>query len=227
MDRVSLGIPLLDKLLSGGIPKGHQILLAGNSGAGKTILSLQYLLHGAQKGEKGIFICLDNSPDRMIQMAKSLSWPILDAIESNSLSFLDMSDFFTHSLSINSQQDIDRIIQNIMQLSHHADVQRICIDPFIPFTLLAESQSNICYYIRKMISAIQLMPQSTPLISCRFDQHPWIFQALQGLTDGCIQLSQIDQKRSLHISKMACTNIPSHELTYDIQPQKGIVLRLR
>ncbi|HID90774.1 TPA: hypothetical protein EYP44_02310, partial [Candidatus Bathyarchaeota archaeon] len=43
---VSTGIPGLDKLLGGGIPRGYLLLVAGGPGVGKTILSVKYIYEG-------------------------------------------------------------------------------------------------------------------------------------------------------------------------------------
>ena len=52
MEKVSTGIEGVDRLLSGGLPKGKSYLVAGEPGTGKTLFCLQYLLEGAKKGEK-------------------------------------------------------------------------------------------------------------------------------------------------------------------------------
>ena len=56
-DRVSTGIEKFDSQLGGGFLRGSLILLSGNAGTGKTILSTQFLHNGATKhGEKGIYV---------------------------------------------------------------------------------------------------------------------------------------------------------------------------
>ena len=47
------GIPGLDDILSGGLPRGHIYLVQGDPGVGKTTLALQFLLSGVASGEKG------------------------------------------------------------------------------------------------------------------------------------------------------------------------------
>ena len=42
------GIAGLDEITGGGLPRGRTTLLVGGSGSGKTILALQFLVHGAQ-----------------------------------------------------------------------------------------------------------------------------------------------------------------------------------
>ena len=52
-----LGIVELDDVLGGGFPARSLVLLTGNAGSGKTILSTQFLYNGALKyGEKGVYV---------------------------------------------------------------------------------------------------------------------------------------------------------------------------
>ena len=44
LERISTGISGLDALIEGGIPKGFAVLIAGNPGTGKTVLSFSFSL---------------------------------------------------------------------------------------------------------------------------------------------------------------------------------------
>lgn len=74
--RVSTGIDGLDELFGGGILSDGSTLLAGASGTGKTILSLQFLWAGARQGEKGILFTLEETPDQIRTIAASLGWDL-------------------------------------------------------------------------------------------------------------------------------------------------------
>lgn len=63
--RISTGVPSLDVLLHGGIPQGHSVLVAGPSGAGKTILATQFLAEGARQGEKGVAAYFEKGTSRL------------------------------------------------------------------------------------------------------------------------------------------------------------------
>lgn len=52
----SSGIPELDTILRGGFPRDRMCLLVGAPGSGKTTLAIQFLLSGAENGEKGAYI---------------------------------------------------------------------------------------------------------------------------------------------------------------------------
>lgn len=69
--RLSTGVPGLDNILHGGLAKGFLYLLEGSPGAGKTTLALQFLIEGAQKGEKGLYISLAESEAELRHVAES------------------------------------------------------------------------------------------------------------------------------------------------------------
>lgn len=56
VERVKSGVEGLDRLIEGGFLKGDIVLLAGNTGSGKTIFSTQFIHNGAtQCGENGVY----------------------------------------------------------------------------------------------------------------------------------------------------------------------------
>lgn len=87
MERVKTFIPGFDQLVNGGIPKGFNVLVVGQPGAGKTIFGLQYLYNGAIAGENGLYITLDSREEEIREQAKQFNWDI-DALESQKKLFI-------------------------------------------------------------------------------------------------------------------------------------------
>jgi circadian clock protein KaiC len=52
VEKAKTGIWGLDDILAGGFTRGHLFLLEGAPGTGKTTIALQFLLEGAENGEK-------------------------------------------------------------------------------------------------------------------------------------------------------------------------------
>jgi len=73
-DRLATGILGLDDILGGGLPKGHLYLVEGDPGTGKTTLALQFLLEGAAKQERGMYVTLSESKRELEQVAASHGW---------------------------------------------------------------------------------------------------------------------------------------------------------
>jgi len=78
--KVATGVPGLDDVLAGGLPRGRLYLVEGNPGTGKTTLALQFLLEGARRGEQTLYITLTESADELRDVAQSHGWS-LDGID--------------------------------------------------------------------------------------------------------------------------------------------------
>jgi len=72
---VPTGIDGLDFLLGDGLPQGTTVLVAGETGTGKSVLGLEYLVKGAQLyQEKGLYVSLEEPPERILMMAAAFSF---------------------------------------------------------------------------------------------------------------------------------------------------------
>jgi circadian clock protein KaiC len=63
-ERLSLGVPELDRMMGGGLPRGYSLLVAGPTGAGKSILASAFLAEGARAGETGVIAAFEQRPGR-------------------------------------------------------------------------------------------------------------------------------------------------------------------
>jgi circadian clock protein KaiC len=76
--RVSTGVAGLDAILGGGLPTRHLYLLDGEPGTGKTTLALQFLLAGAARGGRGLYVTLSESRSELTEVAGSHGWSLDD-----------------------------------------------------------------------------------------------------------------------------------------------------
>ncbi|MHA1199608.1 MAG: ATPase domain-containing protein [Candidatus Heimdallarchaeaceae archaeon] len=80
-EKIASGISGLDELLKGGFPKNSSSVVSGTSGTGKTTFAIQFLGKGAELGEKGLLISIEETPERLIQKAKSFRISFEEFIE--------------------------------------------------------------------------------------------------------------------------------------------------
>ena len=78
-ERISTGVVGLDDILHGGLDRDRLYLVEGKPGTGKTTLALQYLLEGARRGEKGLYVTLSESESELRLIAARHGWS-LDAL---------------------------------------------------------------------------------------------------------------------------------------------------
>ena len=127
--RVSSGISGLDKMLNGGIPQGHIVVVMGDPGTGKTTLALQFIHDGLDKGESCIYISIEEEKESLISTAASYGWDLQEYIENNKLEFLklDLSDIKTLAR---------RIRVELPELIESSGASRIAIDSISLFNIM-------------------------------------------------------------------------------------------
>ena len=60
LPKTPTGIQGLDEITFGGLPKGLPTLICGSAGCGKTLLSIEFLVHGAtQFNEPGVLMAFE------------------------------------------------------------------------------------------------------------------------------------------------------------------------
>jgi circadian clock protein KaiC len=74
--RAATGVPGLDEILGGGLPRERIYLVQGDPGVGKTTLALQFLLAGAEAGETCLYLTLSETEEELRGVAESHGWSL-------------------------------------------------------------------------------------------------------------------------------------------------------
>lgn len=75
------GIRGLDEITLGGLPQGRPTLICGGPGSGKTLLAMEFLVHGArQYGEPGVFMAFEETAGELVTNVASLGYELNDLI---------------------------------------------------------------------------------------------------------------------------------------------------
>ncbi len=77
-DRISSGIAPLDTMLAEGYSPGSSTLVAGPSGAGKTLMGLHFVFSGAADGQPGVIATLQENPIQLQRIASGFGWSLDD-----------------------------------------------------------------------------------------------------------------------------------------------------
>ena len=71
------GIPGLDEITNGGLPRGRPTLVCGGAGCGKTLLAMEFLVRGAvDYDEPGVFMSFEETEDDLVENARSLGFDL-------------------------------------------------------------------------------------------------------------------------------------------------------
>src|SRR5712672_4272100 len=152
-EKAKTGISGLDNILSGGFSHGHLFLVEGAPGTGKTTIALQFLLEGAQRGEKCLYITLSETEQELRLGAASHGWTLDERIEVFELlppeSLLDTEQ--QQSLLYSSDLELGETTKQIFEAVERARPSRVVLDSLSEIRLLA--QSSLRY--RRQILAIK------------------------------------------------------------------------
>jgi len=73
------GIRGLDEITLGGLPRGRPTLVCGRAGCGKTLFSIEFLVHGAiDYDESGVFIAFEETEEDLAKNVASLGYDLSD-----------------------------------------------------------------------------------------------------------------------------------------------------
>ena len=75
-ERVSTGIPGLDRMLGGGLWPGRPYLLTGGTGSGKTLIGMRFLMEGVLRGESVLLVAVDEPPREILENVRTFGWDL-------------------------------------------------------------------------------------------------------------------------------------------------------
>ena len=79
--KVATGIDGFDEITGGGLPEGRPTLVCGGPGCGKTLFALEFLVHGAARGESGVFVTFEETEEDILKNVSSLGYDVADLIK--------------------------------------------------------------------------------------------------------------------------------------------------
>ncbi|HSJ87274.1 MAG TPA: circadian clock protein KaiC [Anaerolineales bacterium] len=114
------GIPGMDEITGGGLPKGRPTLVAGSAGCGKTLFAIEFLVNGAMEyDEPGVFIAFEENAEELAQNVASLGFDlkklikqkklIIDSVRVESTEFQEAGEYDLEGLFIRLGHAIDSI----------------------------------------------------------------------------------------------------------------------
>ncbi len=209
--RVKTGIPGLDKMLNGGLPKGRTILLSGPASAGKTTLATQYIYKGVlDYGDPGIYVTFDENPKTVRQNFSGFNWRI-ESLEKENL--LALVDGFSMRAGVASKEkysirlEIDDLLTTLIALIDELGAERVVIDSLTALAISLESELRIRREILKL-SAVMSSLKCTTIVTSEMSQSGEIsrYGVEEFMAAGVIvvDIKEVNQRlmRSIYVRKM-------------------------
>ena len=130
-ERDSIGVAGLDELLDGGLPRGSATVVQGGTGAGKTMLSFNFLMAGMALKEKAVLFTLEETPDQLREIAKGLGWD-LAALEASGMLVIK----YTSPVELMTDRFLDAAREEVRRLG----ARRVVFDSLTTMSLGVASE---------------------------------------------------------------------------------------
>lgn len=240
LERAPTGIPGFDELCEGGLPRNQTYLVAGTSGAGKTIFGLQYIYDGITKyGENGIYIAMEERPEQIRENVKQFGWDFKALEDEGKLAIVDAC---STKLGIPSHEkyidvrpfDLRSMLDQIMAVQEDIDAKRAVVDGATSIGFHLQNPLKIRIELLKLSTTLEVL-ELTSLMTCEIidDNVTSRFGVESFVTEGTILMSykRMDavRVRGIELLKMRGTNhsqrIHPYEITTNgivIHPNEGI-----
>ena len=128
LERVEAGIPGLDLITFGGLPRNRLTLVSGTAGSGKTVFAAQFLATGIGTGEHGVFVTFEERPEAIRRNMRSFGWDIEGWEAGQSWAFVDASPRQMDTVFAGDDYDLAPLLSRITNAIERVGAQRVAID---------------------------------------------------------------------------------------------------
>jgi circadian clock protein KaiC len=122
------GIRGLDEITGGGLPTGRPTLVCGGAGCGKTLLAMEFLVHGASEyGEPGVFMAFEETAEELTENVASLGFDLKTLI-ARKLLLIDYVQIERYEFEETGEYDLEGLF---LRLGHAIDsikAKRVVLD---------------------------------------------------------------------------------------------------
>ena len=226
-DRLSVGIPDLDKMLGGGVLEGDSVLVAGPSGTGKSALATQFIGEGLRRGEPGVMAIFEERPEGYVHRADAFGLKLKSAQKAGTLEVL-----YLRPLDLS----VDETMLAILDAVKRVGAKRVVIDSLVGFEMaLAPSfRADFRESLYRMIGALTgagITILSTVEVEDNFTSLQFSHYAVSFLTDDIIRLRYVEidgqLRKTMVIIKMRGGNHSKDIREYIINDQGVVVIEPR
>ena len=205
--RLLSGVPGLDEVLLGGLPRETLLLVKGPPGSGKTTIALQFLLEAVRRGESCILATNAEAPEQLKMIVASHGWS-LDGVHVTALTETAEGEDFKSSdytLFPEAEVEVGETLQHLFSEIERLRPTLVVLDAISSLRVMAPTPA----FYRRQLKRIRDFTSAHSCTTIILDEATTSEKDLrsQTLADGIIELQQLDfnfgaDRRRLRVRKL-------------------------
>lgn len=223
VERVSSGIPGLDELIEGGFVRNSINLVAGAAGTCKTTFCCQFIWEGLKKGEKGLYVTLEQSEKDIRRDMLRFGWDFSPYVKGGKCKFVEITP-----------GDVDELKASIInEVGRLGEVNRFVLDSLSLAAMGWKESPEEVFKLRTKVFSLLKTLKNLNLTSVVIAEIPSGEQSLgrlgfeEFIVDSVILLKVLPvdiPMRTLQIIKMRGTKHDMRVHPFEVTPE-GIVIQ--
>lgn len=229
--KLTTGIPGLDLLSRGGLPRNRTTLVTGTAGTGKTILAAQFLARGiGEHDEPGVFVTFEDAPVDLRANMAGFGWPIERWEKENKWMFVDASPSFDEQTFVAGPYDLDALLHRIRGAIGKVGAVRVAMDSIGALSLQFTEASQVRFELAHIASELRTMKVTSVLTAERTEEFgPVARHGVEDfISDNVIILRNVlereRRRRTIELLKLRGTDHDKGEYPFTIVADDGMVV---
>jgi len=126
--KVPTGIKGLDEVTGGGLPKGRVTLVCGRAGCGKSLLAMEFLMHGAVRyGEPGVCMNFEETEEKLAANVASLGFDLRNLAKRKKL-LVDYVSIERNQIAETGEYNLDGLFIRLAHAVKTIKAKRVVLD---------------------------------------------------------------------------------------------------
>ncbi len=228
LEKLETGVPGLDHVLNGGLPKGRTTLVSGTAGSAKTVLAGQFLASGIRTyDESGVFVTFEERPSMLRDNFRSFGWDIESWEQDGRWTFVDASPTEVDSEFV-GRYDFQALAARISSVVDRTHATRVVLDSVAAVFTEFPDEGLIRKELRRLAETLRGMGVTALLTSERSDEFGEVarFGVEEFVADNVIILRNVLEneaiRRTLQVLKLRGTTHRKGQYPFTIDASSAI-----
>jgi circadian clock protein KaiC len=150
LPKTPTGITGLDEITEGGLPAGRPTLVCGGAGCGKTLLAMEFLVHGAlEYGEPGVFVAFEENADELSANVASLGFD-LKALARRKQVRVEYIQLDSDNVSENGAYNLEGLFIRLGRAIDQLGARRVVLDSLEALLSSLQNQAIVRSELRRL-----------------------------------------------------------------------------